>query len=197
MSALGGAGSERPAGALLERAGEVSAIAAACQAAQAGDGRVVVLAGRAGIGKSSLLLEGQRAARAAGFTVLTARPSGLEREFAFGVVRQLLERAVQRAPHWWAGAAEQAHAVFGDVPAATSGVFEDVSQSVLHGLYWLVVNASVDGPVLLSVDDLQLCDRLRCASCLTSVGGSMDCRWSSSPGCGPQVSQRVMQLLPS
>ncbi|MET0965006.1 MAG: AAA family ATPase, partial [Nakamurella sp.] len=159
MSALGGADGESPPSALLERAGEVAAIAAACQAAQRGDGRVVVLAGRAGIGKSSLLLAGQRAARAAGFTVLTARPSDLEREFAFGVVRQLLERAVQSSPHWWAGAAEQAHAVFGDVPAATSGVFEDVSQSVLHGLYWLIVNASLDGPVLLSVDDLQLCDR--------------------------------------
>jgi DNA-binding CsgD family transcriptional regulator/tetratricopeptide (TPR) repeat protein len=143
----------------LERAGEVSVIAAACHAAQGGDGRVVVLAGRAGIGKSSLLLEGRRAARAAGFIVLTARPSDLEREFAFGVVRQLFERVVQRAPDWWAGAAEQARAVFDDVPAATSGIFEDVSQSVLHGLYWLVVNASADKPVLLSVDDLQLCDR--------------------------------------
>ena len=98
-------------------------------------------------------------ARAAGFTVLTARASDLEREFAFGVARQLFERAVQRAPQWWAGAAEQARAVFDDAPAATGGIFEDVSQSVLHGLYWLVVNASGDGPLLLSVDDLQLCDR--------------------------------------
>ena len=112
------------------------------EAARGGDGRVVVVAGRAGIGKSSLLAEGQRAARAAGFTVLTARASDLEREFAFGVARQLFERAVQRAPQWWAGAAEQARAVFDDVPAATGGIFEDVSQSVLHGLYWLVVNAS-------------------------------------------------------
>lgn len=144
---------------LLERAGEISAIADAFGAAADGDGRVVVVAGRAGIGKSSLLAESQRTARARGFSVLTARASDLEREFAFGVVRQLFERAVRRSPQWWAGAADHARAVFDEVPAAPGGIFEDVSQSVLHGLYWLVVNASADGPLLLTVDDLQLCDR--------------------------------------
>ncbi|MET0864316.1 MAG: AAA family ATPase [Nakamurella sp.] len=159
MSAGGGGGIDMPAGALLERGLEVSAIAAACQGAGDGNGRVLVVAGHAGIGKSSLLLAGQHTARAAGFTVLTARASALEREFAFGVARQLFERAAAQAPHWWAGAAQQGRAVFDDVPAATSGIFEDVSQSVLHGLYWLVVNASTAGPLLLTVDDLQLCDR--------------------------------------
>lgn len=147
------------AGTLLERAGEISAIADAFGAAADGEGRVVVVAGRAGIGKSSLLAESQRAARAGGFSVLTARASDLEREFAFGVARQLFERAVRRSPQWWAGAADQARAVFDEVPAAPGGIFEDVSQSVLHGLYWMVVNASADGPLLLTVDDLQLCDR--------------------------------------
>ena len=142
MSAAGGFGSATPLGALLERGNEVSAIDAACRTARQGDGRVLLVAGRAGIGKSSVLLEGQRSARADGFTVLTARASDLEREFAFGVARQLFERAARHAPHWWAGAADQARAVFDELPAATSGVFEDVSQSVLHGLYWLVVNAS-------------------------------------------------------
>ena len=152
-----GTGDDAPLSSLLERGVELSEIAAALRSARDGHGRVVVVAGRAGIGKSSILAEGQRAARAAGFTVLTARASDLEREFAFGVARQLFERAAR--PHWWAGAAEQARAVFDDVPATTGGIFEDVSQSVLHGLYWLVVNASADGPLLLSVDDLQLCDR--------------------------------------
>jgi len=86
------------AGTLLERAGEISAIADAFGAAADGEGRVLVVAGRAGIGKSSLLAESQRAARAGGFSVLTARASDLEREFAFGVARQLFERAVRRSP---------------------------------------------------------------------------------------------------
>ena len=34
----------------------------------------------------------------------------VEREFAFGVARQLFERAVRRSPQWWAGAADQARA---------------------------------------------------------------------------------------
>jgi DNA-binding CsgD family transcriptional regulator len=154
-----GTGNDAPLNSLLERGVELSEITAAFRAARDGDGRFVVVAGRAGIGKSSLLTEGQRAARLAGFTVLTARASDLEREFAFGVARQLFERAVRRSPQWWAGAAEQARAAFDDVPAVGGGIFEDVSQSVLHGLYWLVVNASADGPLLLTVDDLQLCDR--------------------------------------
>ncbi len=155
-------GSDRgtaPAGPLLERQVDLSTITTELQAAQNGDGRVIVVSGRAGIGKSSLLTAAQQSARAAGFTVLTARASELEREFAFGVARQLFERAARRSPQWWAGAAAQARTIFDDVPAATGGVFEDVSQSVLHGLYWLVVNATADGPLLLTVDDLQLCDR--------------------------------------
>lgn len=159
MDESGSGGGNSPSSALLERTDDAAAIAAVCESARAGDGRVVVVAGRAGIGKSSLLTEGHRSARAAGFTVLTARASELEREFAFGVVRQLFERDLQRAPHWWAGAALQARAAFSDAPALIGGVFEDVSQSVLHGLYWLIVNAASEGPLLLSIDDLQLCDR--------------------------------------
>ena len=159
MRDVGKHGGAPSSGTLLERDGEMSAIADACRSARDGDGRLVVVAGRAGIGKSGILADGQRSARTAGFTVLTARGSELEREFAFGVVRQLFERAVQRAPHWWAGAAEHARAVLDGVPVAPGGIFNDVSQSVLHGLYWLVVNASSDGPLLLSIDDLQLCDR--------------------------------------
>ena len=29
----------------------------------------------------------------------------------------------------------------------------------MHGLYWLVVNLSTDGPLLLAIDDLHWCDR--------------------------------------
>ena len=35
----------------------------------------------------------------------------------------------------------------------------DGSFAVLHGLYWLTVNLTSDGPLLLSIDDVQWCDR--------------------------------------
>ena len=34
----------------------------------------------------------------------------------------------------------------------------DGSFAALHGLYWLAVNLTASGPVLLAVDDLQWCD---------------------------------------
>ena len=75
MSASEGNDRSLPGSTLLERTDDLSAIAEACRAARDGDGRVVMISGRAGIGKSSLLMEGQRWARAAGFTVLPARAS--------------------------------------------------------------------------------------------------------------------------
>ncbi len=29
---------------------------------------------------------------------------------------------------------------------------------MLHGLYWLTVNLTAEGPLLLSIDDVQWCD---------------------------------------
>ena len=56
-----------------------------------GDGRLVVVEGSAGIGKTRLLAETRALAVAADFEVLTARGGELEGEFAFGIVRQLFE----------------------------------------------------------------------------------------------------------
>src|SRR5436305_3337585 len=76
---------------LLEREEEVAAIEAAVDAVTAGSGRVIVVEGHAGIGKTELLRLAQRLARATGVRVLSARGGPLESEFPFGVVRQLFE----------------------------------------------------------------------------------------------------------
>jgi DNA-binding CsgD family transcriptional regulator len=108
--------------------------------------------GPAGCGKTSLLaFAGDRAAYGRS-RLLTAHGAELEGEFAFGVVRQLLEAAVAEAvpEAVFAGAAAGARPLFSapadpDVGASTYGV--------IHALYWLVVNLCDDGPLAIVVDD--------------------------------------------
>src|SRR5204862_2954619 len=113
---------QTPAAALmLEREAELAALEAMLGAASAGDGRLVVVEGSAGIGKTRLLSEARALAAAAEFDVLTARGGELEGEFAFGIVRQLFEaplaalNAEQRAG-LLAGAAELSASLFAAAP---------------------------------------------------------------------------------
>ena len=156
----------RPRGgdALLEREHELASLEALiADAAAAGEARVAVVEGRAGIGKSRLLAAARERASASGVRTLSARGTELEREFPFGVVRQLFE-PLRADPEEWerllAGSADPARAVFG-APAADSGgeAVRDASFAALHGLFWLTVNLTGDGPLMLVVDDLHWCDR--------------------------------------
>jgi predicted ATPase len=67
---------------LLERAEELAAVDAAIADALAGDGRLVVIEGAAGIGKSSVLGEARKRDADAGMTVLSASGTEYERAFA-------------------------------------------------------------------------------------------------------------------
>src|SRR5215218_7912589 len=74
---------------LRERDGELAALN---DAIDAGTGRLVIVHGAPGIGKTELLRTARRRAAARGVRVLSAQGSELEASFAYGVVRQLLER---------------------------------------------------------------------------------------------------------
>src|ERR1051326_547256 len=76
---------------LLERDSELERIEAALTDASAGQGTCVVIEGPAGIGKTALLRAVTDAAAARDVRVLRARGTELERDFAFGVVRQVFE----------------------------------------------------------------------------------------------------------
>src|SRR3954463_8895415 len=111
---------------LLEREAELAALEAMLAAARLGDGRLVVVEGSAGIGKTRLLAEARALAATAGFEVLTARGGELEGEFAFGIVRQLFEAPLAAATEderneLLSGAAALSASLFTSAPTSSSG----------------------------------------------------------------------------
>lgn len=148
---------------LLERDDELAAFGSALTEARLGGGQLVVVEASAGLGKTSLLKAASQIASEAGFSCLRARATELERDFAYGCVRQLLEPAVARLAvsepgRLFAGAAGLSKALFSPTGIELSSSFTDRSLSMLHGLYWLLNNLADIGPVALSVDDLHWSD---------------------------------------
>ncbi|TML95526.1 MAG: hypothetical protein E6G03_08065 [Actinobacteria bacterium] len=82
---------------LLERHRELERIETALAEARTGRGRFLVIEGPAGIGKTALLAAARTAAADSGMRVLRSRGTELERDFAFGVVRQLFESPLAEA----------------------------------------------------------------------------------------------------
>jgi DNA-binding CsgD family transcriptional regulator len=154
-------------GPLLERNVELARIESALAEARLGRGRFVVVEGPAGIGKTALLAAARTAAVDGGMRVLRSRGAELERDFAFGVVRQLFEPALAEASELEraelleaaAGVAAGLLGLPGAPPAdgpPASGI--DPSFAVLHGLYWLCANLAAVGPLCLVVDDAHWAD---------------------------------------
>jgi DNA-binding CsgD family transcriptional regulator len=149
---------------LLEREGELGAIAASIEQAVEGLGRVLLLEGPAGIGKTRLVGAASALAQERGLAVLWARGAELERDFAYGVVRQLLEPALARATatrrrsllDGEAGRAVAALDVLprrsGQSPPATT------SSAIVRGLYSLIVKLAEPSGMLLALDDAQWSD---------------------------------------
>jgi DNA-binding CsgD family transcriptional regulator len=147
---------------LLERVAELATLDEAFAAAQSAEGRVLVIEGPPGIGKTSLLAEGRARADAVGLSVLHARSGELEKSFSFGVVRQLFEPVMAQAePDQLAtlfdGAAAHAGRLFRP-EARFEPPNEDAAFALLHGLYWLTLNLSEARPLVVAIDDLQWAD---------------------------------------
>jgi hypothetical protein len=123
-------------GILLERDTEVAAVHTALEEAGDGSGSVLWVEAPAGQGKTALLRMLRSEAAARGVRVLSATGAQIERDFAFGLVRQLFEgellaAGADRRAAVLAGAAALAAPVFvaEDGPTATT----DVSHARLTG----------------------------------------------------------------
>src|SRR6201987_5477774 len=140
---------------LVEREDDLGALAELLDGLVDGRSRAALIEGPAGIGKSRLLGALRDGAATRGVRALTARGSELEREFPFGVVRQLFEPVLAEVGRDAAfeGAAASARAVF------AGEADEGATFAVLHGLYWLTLNVGDERPLVLAVDDLHWCDR--------------------------------------
>jgi DNA-binding CsgD family transcriptional regulator len=154
-------------GPLLERSAELARIEAALGEARQGRGRFLVIEGPAGIGKTALLAAARAAASDAGMCVLRSRGTELEREFGFGVVRQLVEpplaeaTAPERAEllHSTAGMAASLLGLPGATASdATESSGVDPSFAILHGLYWLCANLAASRSLCMVIDDAHWAD---------------------------------------
>lgn len=147
---------------VLERDPALAELDAVFRRAGQRRGGLAMVEGPAGEGKSTLLALASERAAALGLTVLRARGSELEREFPFGVMRQIFEPVLARAGPdrrelLLAGAAAPA------APALDLGLVEGAErvsegQAALHALYWLTSNLASTGPLALVVDDAHWAD---------------------------------------
>jgi DNA-binding CsgD family transcriptional regulator len=146
---------------LLEREDDLAAVGAVLgELGGDGAGRTLLIEGPPGVGKTALL--GELADRAAGdgHRVLRARGSEMEREFGYGLVRQLfgpLLRSLgsEDRAALFAGPAALAAAIFG---LGGEGLEVAAAESSLYGLFWLLAGLAESGPVVLAIDDAHWSD---------------------------------------
>lgn len=153
---------DRATAPLLERERELAALDESLAATDAGgDGRVVLVEGPPGIGKTALLGELGARAEARGRRVMRARGSEMERDFGFGIVRQLfgpLLRSLDAAgrARLFIGPVALAAAIFG---MADPDAFDlSPTEASLYGLFWLVIGLIERGPLVIAIDDAHWAD---------------------------------------
>jgi predicted ATPase len=147
---------------LHERSRELERIESSIAAARAGVGALLVIEGPAGIGKTALLSAARERALGRGLDLLAAAGGELERDSAFGVVRQLFGPTLARADEadraeMLQGAAALAAPLF-DPGAHGAPLGPESEHAALHGLYWLTAGMAAQTPLALAVDDLHWAD---------------------------------------
>ena len=186
---------------LLERDQELASIGGLLEQARAGDGQLALVEGPAGIGKTAILEAVCALAVEEGFEVLGARGAELEREFPFGLVRQLFEPALRRLSsrerkEVMSGAAALAEHALGHSTADPGDA--SALPAALHGLYWLAANLAERAPLLLAVDDALWGDlpslRWLCYLARRLDGVSLVALVATRPGASESVAPLIDEL---
>lgn len=138
---------------LLEREHELDAVDEALLATRSGTGSLLVISGPLGIGKSELLSACAQRGRQVGLRALHARCAPQERDFEFGVVRQLLGPA-------------------GNAPSPETDGLGQHDLVVRRDVLPAIVGMSAEQPLLILVDDLHGADTAS-LTCLSHLGGRL------------------------
>ena len=163
-------GGESKIAATIEREAELQRIDALLADARARQGHAAVIEAPSGMGRSTLLAETRERATSLGMTVLEATGSELEVGYPFGTMLRLIDGwRMHASPEdrdtLFTGQARLAAPLLDD-DAGTGTVSTEFS--IIHGLYWCLVNLSDMNPTVILIDDAHWADdeSLRCLNYL-------------------------------
>lgn len=147
---------------LRERDREVRELRRLIRSALSGHGGALVVEGPAGIGKTELVAFAQSHARRSGMAVVSARGDQLERDFPFGIARELFEPAAapgeRHRNELLIGSAAPVKALFDDARSEPEQLPGQGDYALLRGLYRLTENLARRAPLLVTVDDAHYSD---------------------------------------
>ncbi len=128
------------------------------RAANGAAGTFLLMEGGTGIGKTSVLQAAAALGQENDLRVMRGGGSAIDRDLAFGAVRQLLEPVLSSF------GAHERDALFAGSATVVRPLFDGCGQgaeeaALVDGLAWLVVNLCEVGPLLLTADDLHWWDR--------------------------------------